>query len=370
MAGRARSAVLCTVVGAALLAAASPARSDGPVAAKRAEASRVLTEVRALDDRLEQSVEAYDLARVRLSSNERASKANAGELRVARRNLRTAQRRVAARLVDLYTAGESDSPLAVILGARSLGELIDRLETARQVADEDARVARAVSTFRAQVARQGRNLRREHDRRARLVARLAAQRLEIEARLQERRRLLSSITSEIARLQAQERTQQAALRRQAETRLVAERAARRAQAAPEPTFGVSAVTPEGVGVAPDTRHAHVVPIAMQYLGVPYLWGGASPATGFDCSGFVLYVYAQVGISLPHNAALQYQHGVPVAKDDLQPGDIVFFDDLGHDGIYIGGGQFIQAPRTGDVVKISSLSEPWYAAEYYGARRLP
>lgn len=109
---------------------------------------------------------------------------------------------------------------------------------------------------------------------------------------------------------------------------------------------------------------------MRYLGAPYLWGGASPETGFDCSGLVMYVYAKVGVSLPHNAAMQYQYGVPVDKADLQPGDIVFFNNIAHDGIYLGGGQFIQAPRTGDVVKISSLSEPWYAASYVGARRLP
>ena len=108
---------------------------------------------------------------------------------------------------------------------------------------------------------------------------------------------------------------------------------------------------------------------MQYLGTPYVWGGASPS-GFDCSGLAMYVYAQVGISLPHNAAMQYDSvGVYVSRSDLQPGDLVFFDGLGHMGIYIGGGQFIHAPHTGDVVKISSLSESWYASTYVGAKRV-
>ena len=107
---------------------------------------------------------------------------------------------------------------------------------------------------------------------------------------------------------------------------------------------------------------------MQYLGTPYVYGGASPG-GFDCSGFVMYVFNQIGVSLPHNAAAQYGYGMPVSRDQLQPGDLVFFNGLGHVGIYIGGGQMIHSPHTGDVVKISSLSG-WYASTYVGATPQP
>jgi peptidoglycan DL-endopeptidase CwlO len=123
----------------------------------------------------------------------------------------------------------------------------------------------------------------------------------------------------------------------------------------------------GGGGNPAGHAGGVVGIAMRYLGVPYVWGGASPS-GFDCSGFSMYVFAQVGISLPHNAAMQYGMGSPVGRQFLQPGDLVFFNGLGHMGIYIGGNQMIHAPHTGDVVKISSLTG-WYASTYVGARRL-
>jgi cell wall-associated NlpC family hydrolase len=81
----------------------------------------------------------------------------------------------------------------------------------------------------------------------------------------------------------------------------------------------------------------------------------------------MYVYAQLGVSLPHFAAAQYGMGKPVSRDQLQPGDLVFFDALNHVGIYIGGGQFVHAPETGDVVKITALSD--FGSSYVGARRI-
>jgi peptidoglycan DL-endopeptidase CwlO len=121
--------------------------------------------------------------------------------------------------------------------------------------------------------------------------------------------------------------------------------------------------------APGPGRTDVVAIALRYLGIPYRWAGASPSTGFDCSGLVMYVYAQVGISLPHSSYAQWGMGTPVSRADLEPGDLVFFNGESHVGIYIGGGQFVHAPHTGDVVKISSLDESWYASTFDGGRRL-
>jgi hypothetical protein len=119
--------------------------------------------------------------------------------------------------------------------------------------------------------------------------------------------------------------------------------------------------------------ARAVAIAEQYLGIPYVWGGASPLSGFDCSGLVMYVYAQLGIQLTHFSGAQFNEGTRIlSPQDLLPGDLVFFDPgpngPGHVGMYIGGGEFIQAPHTGDVVKISSLNESPYSFSYVGAVR--
>ncbi len=120
---------------------------------------------------------------------------------------------------------------------------------------------------------------------------------------------------------------------------------------------------------PESRRGQsVVDIARKHVGTPYRWGGSSPS-GFDCSGLVRYVYAQVGVPLPHNAAKQYRYGAPVSRNRLAPGDLVFFDGLRHNGIYVGNGRFIHARQTGKRVSIASLDEDWYATRWAGARRL-
>jgi len=150
---------------------------------------------------------------------------------------------------------------------------------------------------------------------------------------------------------------------------VAQQQADQRQASLAPTVPVSAPSAPSAppSTAPPARYGGVVGIAMRYLGTPYVWGGASPS-GFDCSGFVMYVFSQIGVSLPHSSYAQYGYGSPVSLGSLQPGDLVFFDGLGHVGIYIGGGSFIHAPHTGDVVKISSISG-WYSSTFVGGRRL-
>ena len=121
-----------------------------------------------------------------------------------------------------------------------------------------------------------------------------------------------------------------------------------------------------------TLGSRAVRVALQYLGVPYVWGGADPLTGFDCSGLTMYVYAQLGIQLTHYTGSQFYEGARIPPWALKPGDLIFFEPSSrgpqHEGMYIGGGRFIQAPHTGDVVKISSLSQPGYAFGFVGAVR--
>ena len=112
----------------------------------------------------------------------------------------------------------------------------------------------------------------------------------------------------------------------------------------------------------------VVRYARHLLGVPYEYGGGSPRSGFDCSGFVRYVYSHFGVSLPHSSFGDLLRGRRIGRRQLHAGDLVFFDGAGHVGIYVGNGRFIHAPHTGTVVRIETMAG-WYGTRYAGARRL-
>jgi peptidoglycan DL-endopeptidase CwlO len=349
------------------LIAAVPAFADPSIGSKRAEAQAVMGQLQSLSDSLERARSQYDAATSQLAQTKQSLRENAYELKVAHHNLRASQRMIRQRLVSLYMS-DPDSTIEVILGSKSLDDMITRIDSAKSVANLDARVLAEVTEFRQSVTKHRKLLSAARAQEEHLVAVRAATKASIESKISEQNRLLSSIQGQIAQLQAAEQARQLLVARQAQARLLAARQAQQQQAA-STVVGVSAVAPQSdTIVAPPSTHGGVVGIAMSQLGTPYVWGGAAPG-GFDCSGLVMWAYAQVGVSLPHSSYALYGMGVPVSKDELEPGDLVFFDGLGHVGIYIGGGEFIHAPHTGDVVKISSLDEGWYTATYVGARRI-
>jgi cell wall-associated NlpC family hydrolase len=361
-----RQALTWLIVVAATLVAASPTHAaPGTVSSKQAEARSVLAQIQGLDANMERAVEAYNLANQKLAGIEGDLRENKSELRLARSNLRHARKMLEANLVAMYTSNSQDTGLEVLLGATSMDDLIARLDTVNRVSDQSTDVLRQVKVFRARVKEQRARLQTAHVEQARLVTQRSAEKASIEGQLASRRQMLSSIKSEISQIQAAEQARQAQLAAQARARLSSNGVAVLTAATGAATQPSAPTAP--VYAPPPSKYGGVVGIAMQYLGTPYVYGGASPG-GFDCSGLVMYVFAQIGVSLPHNAAAQYGYGMPVSHDQLQAGDLVFFNGLGHVGIYIGGGQFIHAPHTGDVVKISSLSG-WYSSTYVGARRL-
>ena len=350
------------VIGVAALCAAAAANADpGSVAAKQAQAQQVLGQIDQIDRSLGAAVEQYNLANVRLQRIEGDLTENRKQLTLARSNLKVAQKSLAARLVSAYTSTQDNSTIALLLGANSFEDLLNRVETVNSTSSQDANIVRQVASSRKAIQRHRAELRDAHAEQQRIVSEKAAQRRHIESQLASRRQLLSSIKGEIQRIKAAEAAQQRQLAAAAQSRLAG-------QTAPSVSgIGVGASTPEGSTIAPPNVHGGVVGVAMRYLGVPYVWGGSSPR-GFDCSGLVMYAFAQIGISVPHSSYAQFNMGTPVSMGQLQPGDLVFFSGASHVGIYIGGGQFIHAPHTGDVVKISSLTG-YYSSAFIGGRRI-
>jgi cell wall-associated NlpC family hydrolase len=361
---------------AALLLAAG-ASADPDIKSKREQAQAIMVELQNLDASLAVAIEAYNYANVELDRIDGELEVNARHLVVARKSLNVAQRRVAERLRDLYVNGDGDSTLEVLLGSRSLDDVIARIDAIERVSGQDARILTEVKEYRRQVQTHRAKLKDARTEQAEVVADRASQKASIEGQLAERQQLLASVKDEIERMQAEERRRQAELAAQARARLAAQRlAAQQATAsfaaAEATTTGATFDTSYDIPAPPPpdgSKASQVIAVAMQYLGVPYVWGGASPSQGFDCSGLTTYAFAQIGVSLPHHAASQYNYGTPVSRDDLQPADLVFFNGLGHMGMYIGGGQFIHAPHTGDVVKISSIYDSWYSSTWVGARRV-
>jgi peptidoglycan DL-endopeptidase CwlO len=366
------SAVLATAFLASALIAvgmigASPAIGSNPIDDKKAEAEQVYAEIITLDQNLSAADEKINLADVQLAQVRFEQKVNRHELVVARRNLGRSRKMIAKRLLNLYTTSQPTS-LELILGSQNLSSVLTRIDDANRLSSIDGQVVGQVQTFKQSVVVHARALEHDATYASDLLARRRAERAAVAGEIDQRQHLLSSIKGEIATLEAQEVQRQLEAAAAAKARIAAAQAAQ-AQQVQTTAVGVTASTPEGAAVVPASGYSsQVVSIAMSYIGVPYVWGGSTPS-GFDCSGLVMYSFAQLGISLPHSSYAMWNYGTPVPYDQLQPGDMVFFDGLGHVGLYIGGGEFVDAPYTGAYVRVDSLTTGWAAANYDGARRI-
>ncbi len=335
----------------AAIAGADPA---GDIATRQSQAESVRGDMAALNGDLETKVEIYNNANYQLSKIESSIEENQAKLDATSVKLGEMQDRLETRIVKIYRNG-SVNMLDVLMETNDLNEFLTKFDMLTKVGEQDRDDLDQVKMLKEQVEQARTQLASDKATQSTLIDQLSSEKADIESGLAQRQQMLTGIEGEIAQLQAQEQATQAAA-------LQAQQAAAASSSSDGGGGGF-------VGPAHPSTSGGAVGIAMQYLGVPYVWGGADPS-GFDCSGLVMYVYAQMGISLPHGATAQYAAGTPIDYSELQPGDLVFFGSGGgymsHVGIYAGGGSMIHAPFEGTVVQIGSVSS---GGSFRGACRL-
>jgi cell wall-associated NlpC family hydrolase len=343
----------------ALLAAPRAAHgvpSTPEIAAKQAEASAAQAELEDMNAALEVQVEEYNAITEALEQTRDQIRLTREDLLRAERDLVEARRSLGDRAAAIYRDGGS-GVLDVFLGARTFDELVMRLDLAVRINRSDANMVMSVKEAKARVEAAELTLVQRQAEQVALQGEVSARAERIEAEVAAQQRFVGQLTDEVKGMIAaeEERQRQAAAERARQAALAAAAAAARGgSSAGREATDVSALKP---------GRPEVVVIALQYLGVPYAWGGSTPA-GFDCSGLTQYAYRQVGVTLPRTSQSQFNAGQHIARDRLdllQPGDLVFFGTDGdasrvhHVGMYVGSGNYVHAPHTGAVVRVDSLT---------------
>ena len=342
-----RALLVLAVVSLAVAAGVSaPGASADTLSQKRAQARAAEAHLTALENAAEKRIEAYDAIHQKYMNTRNAMLLNKQSLDVARANLKAAEQRLEASLTETYKNGGEDA-LSYLLAARSISELVDQMQVMQRVNGINKTLLNQVTHYKTEVA----------DRQARLAKQLKA----VSAQQKASAAAKASAQAAVNRQKSYISGLKASIQK-----IIDEQAAARQRAA-EAAAGQGVTTTTNIPVPPSsTLGGQAVAIAEQYLGVPYVWGGASPS-GFDCSGLVMYVYGQLGVSLPHNAAAQMGSLPAVPLSDLEPGDLVFFNGASHVGIYVGNGTMIHAPHTGTVVQFGSINDE---GSITGAARVP
>ncbi|WP_448641480.1 C40 family peptidase [Geodermatophilus sp. URMC 63] len=372
---RSRRRVVLALVGAlgiglGLGSVPAPAAAEEPTTA--AEAAEL---VAARGHDLEVVTERFNEAREGLAAQQAAADAAAATLTQAQASVDTARDQVVGIARSAYT-GDAMGPLQALMTSQDADEFVNRVTLLQGVAGYQngllgeavtaTETATAAQTAAAEAAAEAQ--RRYDD--------VASQQAGLEAQIAE-------YQADFARLSAEEKRaalEAAAAAHAAEEAQRAsrdeERAAATSGSAPasspgssspssssSPTSSAPAAVPSGGGSG---AAATVVATAMAQRGKPYVWAAAGPGS-FDCSGLTQYAFRAAGISLPHSSGMQSRMGTAVSRADLQPGDLVFFySPVSHVGIYVGNGQMVHAPTSGDVVKVASIDA---MGGYAGARRL-
>jgi peptidoglycan DL-endopeptidase CwlO len=377
------------------------ARAETPAINKaKSQAEALREQIDQLDAQVEAAVEEYDTANARLDQTDSAIAENEKKLATAEADLADVQARLSDRLVEIYKEGHL-GVLDTLVGSASFSDLVNRLNLMERLSKQDSDLIAQVEAYREEVTTRKAQLSQQLADQKQYLAEASTAEQKVKDQLAAKQKALAGKEKQIAQLEKEEAARQAQLAAEAKRAAEEARKAREAAAAAaatttthrttttahssttsahttttKPTTGTDGGTTTterttttkrtttttkkattNTTDAPSSGGAvggDVVDYALRFLGTAYVWGGSTPS-GFDCSGFTMYVYRHFGHSLPHSSSMQSGYGVAVARSDLEPGDLVFFySPVHHVGIYIGGGKMVNAAGTGKGVRIDYL----------------
>ncbi len=358
--------IIAIVIAFVVLASSCvPAFADS-IVTKKAEAAAVQTQLDALNQKAEIASEAYNNAHdkyVALTAQVQSTQAEIVRLQARTDTLQTA---LNTRADSMYRNNGPLDIIAMLLSAGTFEEFNSTLELLTRISEQDASTVSELKSAKQQVSAAHQTLVVAQTAADSQQQAMAANAQAVKAQIAARSTLLAGINAQIKSLIA---AQQAAAAAAAKARLLAWQARNSSGSKGSNSSGSKGSSGSGldIGGNPPTssKGAAAVWWAEKELGKPYQWAAAGPDS-FDCSGLVMWAYAHVGVSLAHYSGSQFSSGPHVSRSNLQPGDLVFFGSpIHHVGMYVGGGDFIEAPSTGEDVRISSLDG---RGDYAGATR--
>jgi cell wall-associated NlpC family hydrolase len=352
------SCTTVALIAGAVLPAVRAASADS-VASEQAKAAQLANEIQAQDQQVAALNEQYDQAQIRVGQLDQQVTQTRGEIVQTKSDVASAQANLRVQALQDYMSGGSDDDLQQLFS--SSGEQSSETAEYQSVASGNVsnaidRLNRAEATLTAQESR----LQATQTQAQAALNQAATAQQNAQTELTAQQATLSQVKGRIATLVAQQQAAEAAAQAAAfQQRVAAQQAAAAAAAAAASTASGSSGTSAANPPPPSAGGSAAVAIAAakSQLGVPYVWGGDTPGVGFDCSGLTMWSWGQAGVSLPHSAAEQYDDIEHVPLSDIEPGDLLFYDEggvIGHVTMYIGGGEMIQAPETGEDVQITTI----------------
>jgi peptidoglycan DL-endopeptidase CwlO len=387
---RARTHIRLLLTGLLLVAGlAAPASAD-PIADKKAEAAKLAKRIEDLRVWAEQLTEQYNKAKFDLAQLEVELAATQAQLTAKDEESSALASRATQAAIQAYVYGGAASGPVQVIEQVNGSETSPREAYLSTMLGDLSDLSDQVKAVRQDASVRQKKLDEQQARKASLIKSTESKRVEASKAIEKSEALLKTAKGDLVELVRKEeerraREAEAAAKRAAEERIARERAAAAAAAASAaasaaaasaarraPAAGAAparqapaANTPSFDYPAPSAGAARAVAAAKSQIGVPYIWATSNPGVSFDCSGLTMWAWAQAGVSMGHFTGAQYNQFPHVPYDAMQPGDLVFFGgDLHHVGIYIGGGQMIDAPHTGAWVRYASV----YGSDFAGAVR--